>query len=169
MIIKQIIGKIYCADYPSATIDWVHVEWYETSKRLLHKKTSLGKEIVIKLFNETQPLQEGDILWKEDDYAIVVKVLPCEAIVIRPANGYEIAALCYEIGNKHAPLYYQDDELLIPFDKPLHQLLLAAGYSVSVDNRFLHKPLRTSVSPHGHTSSRPSLFSKIMQLTQPST
>ena len=60
-----------------------------------------------------------------------------------------MASVCYEIGNKHLPLFYEDDELLLPYEAPLFQLLLAAGYDVKQGKRKLLDPLRTSVTPHG--------------------
>ena len=42
MIIKEKAGRI--ADYEGLNItpDWLDLEWFETSKRILHKKSSWG-------------------------------------------------------------------------------------------------------------------------------
>jgi urease accessory protein len=74
-----------------------------------------------------------------------------------------MASVCYEIGNKHLPLFYESDELLVPFELPLFRLLSAQGYDVKQEERKLLQPLKTTVSPHEHGGS--SLFSKIMKLT----
>ena len=78
-----------------------------------------------------------------------------------------MASVCYEIGNKHLPLFYEADQLLVPFEMPLYKLLSAQGYIIIKEKRKLLKPLKTTVSPHsGGTND--SLFSKIMKLTAPS-
>jgi urease accessory protein len=76
---------------------------------------------------------------------------------------FEMASICYEIGNKHLPLFFENDELLVPFEMPLYKLLTAQGYGVKQEQRKLLQPLKTTVSPHSNSSE--TLFSKIMKLT----
>lgn len=147
-------------------IDWLQLEWYETRKRILRKQTESGKDISIKFLNENPDLTEGDILFEDDNSIIVVSVLPCECIVIKPINMFEMASVCYEIGNKHLPLFYEEESLLVPFDAPLMRLLQAQGYDVSKEERKLLQPLKTTVAPHSDGGN--SLFSKIMKLTNQS-
>ena len=81
---------------------------------------------------------------------------------------FEMASICYEIGNKHLPLFYSEDDIMVPFEAPLFRLLSVAGYEPKKEMRKLMNPLKTTVSPHGNTESKQSLFSKILQLTTPS-
>jgi urease accessory protein len=90
-------------------------------------------------------------------------------IAIRMATIEIVAAVCYEIGNRHLPLYIDEDSLLAPSEEPLYRWLRAAGYEVSKEDRKLLYPLRSTVAGHAHTNSGGSLFSKIMQLTNPRT
>ena len=76
---------------------------------------------------------------------------------------FEMASVCYEIGNKHLPLFYEEESLLVPFDAPLMRLLQAQGYDISKEERKLLQPLKTTVAPHSDGNN--SLFSKIMKLT----
>ena len=94
---------------------------------------------------------------------IVVDIEPCDTIIIEPKNMAEMASVCYEIGNKHLPLFFQDEEVLVAYDAPLFKLLSAGGYDVQKGKRKLISPLKTTVAPHGHSSD--TLFSKIMKLT----
>lgn len=80
----------------------------------------------------------------------------------------EMASVCYEIGNKHLPLFYYNSELLIPFDAPLYHMLSASGYKPVRQTRKLLNQLKTTVNPHVNTDGRQGLFSKILQLTTPS-
>lgn len=163
MIIQQKKGKLDSVIINNHSIDYIELEWHETGKRILHKRTQSGIAVSLKFLQENPALTEGDILYEDDNRIIAVTILSCEVIAIKPASLFEMASVCYEIGNKHLPLFYENDELLVPFEKPLFRLLTAQGYVVRQDKLKLLHPLKTTVSPHAHSGS--SLFSKIMQLT----
>ncbi|MFA9187297.1 urease accessory protein UreE [Flavobacterium sp. FBOR7N2.3] len=141
----------------------IDFEWFETNKRIQHKTARDGKSFRMKFLNENPNLAQGEILSQEEDKNYVVNILPCDCLVIVPKNNFETASICYEIGNKHLPLFYEDEALLVPFEKPLFRQLSAMGFEVHEQKRVLLTPLRTSVAPHGESGT---LFSKIMNLTQ---
>jgi len=163
MLIQQKLGNINSSS-ANKTIDWLDLEWHETNKRILHKKTRSGKAVTMKFLKENQNLTQGDILFEDAEMVIVIDIPLCEAIVIRPKNNFEMAAICYEIGNKHLSLFFQDDELLIAYEAPLFNLFSSLGYEVKKEKRKLINPLKTSVVSHVHNGSE-SLFSKIMKLS----
>lgn len=162
MLIQQKLGNINSSN--NKNIDWLDLEWHETNKRILHKKTRTGKEVTMKFLKENQNLTEGDIIYEDAETIIAITVQPCDTIVIKPKTMFEMAAVCYEIGNKHLPLFFHEDELLIAFEAPLFNLLTSLGYEVKKENRKLINPLKTSVASHAHNGSE-SLFSKIMNLS----
>lgn len=166
MVIKEKIGNINFFAINNRRIDQLLLEWFETNKRILHKKTISGVAVVMKFLNENQQLTEGDIIYEDDFNIIVIEVKECDAIIIRPKTMFEMASVCYEIGNKHIPLFFQEDEIMAAYDAPLFRLLSAAGYDVSQDKRKLINQIKTSVSPRGHDI-QAGLFSKIMKLTNP--
>ncbi|MBL0356712.1 MAG: urease accessory protein UreE [Chitinophagaceae bacterium] len=166
MLIQSKIGTLSNVDTNGKTIDWLPIEWHEARKRVLRKKTQSGKEISFKFLNENPELTEGDVLFADDCTIIAVSILPCDCIVVHPKNMFEMASVCYEIGNKHLPLFYEEEALLIPTDLPLLRLLSAQGYVIKEEKRKLLQPLKTTVSPHGDASNT-TLFSKIMKLTSP--
>jgi urease accessory protein len=163
MIIQKKIGNIGSLDIANRSIDWLLLEWYETNKRIQRKVTRSGKEISLKFLNENPGLTQDDILFEDEKTIIAVGVLPCDCILVFPKNMLEMASICYEIGNKHLPLFFEDNSLLVPFEQPLFRLLVAQGYEVRQEKRKLLHPLKTTVSPHPHNYQ--SLFSKIMKLT----
>jgi len=163
MIINKKIGNISSFDINGRAIDHVPLEWYETNKRILHKKTRSGMEVVMKFLNENQQLTQDDIIYADEETIIAIDIIDCDALVIRPKSMLEMATICYEIGNKHLPLFYQEGELLVAHDAPLLKLLQAGGYEISTGKRKLIQPLKTTVTPHGNYSE--SLFSKIVKLT----
>ena len=163
MLVKEKIGNLELFAINNRNIDYVLLDWYETNKRILHKKTVLGREIAMKFLNENPQLTVGDIIYEDDFNLISIDIKECDAIVFRPRSMHEMAAVCYEIGNKHLPLFYQDDEILVAYEAPLFTLLNASGYSVEHAKRKLITPLKTTVTPHGDSSN--SLFNRIMKLT----
>ncbi|MCW3092652.1 MAG: Urease accessory protein ureE [Ferruginibacter sp.] len=166
MVITEKIGNLNFFSINNRKIDSLLLEWYETNKRILHKKTISGMEVVMKFLSENQQLTEGDVVYEDDFNIITIEIKACDALIIRPKTMFEMASVCYEIGNKHLPVFYEEDEILVAFESPLFRTLLAAGYDVSQGKRKLINPLKTSVSPHG-PSRQHNLFSKIMKLTNP--
>jgi urease accessory protein len=63
MLVKEKIGNINFYAINNRKIDNLLLDWYETNKRILHKKTVSGKEIVMKFLNENQQLTEGDVIY----------------------------------------------------------------------------------------------------------
>ena len=163
MLVKEKIGNLELFAVNNRNIDYVLLDWYETNKRILHKKTLSGREVVMKFLNENPQLGVGDIVYEDDFSLIAIDIKECDAIVIRPASMYEMAAVCYEIGNKHLPLFYQDEEIAVAYEVPLFALLTAGGYNIEQAKRKLVQPLKTTVTPHGNSSN--SLFNRIMKLT----
>ena len=163
MLIQQKIGHIDSFNILQRSVDWLKLEWYEAGKRILRKKTNGGVELSLKFLKENPALTQGDILFVDEHTIIAVEIISCDCLVISPATMYEMASVCYEIGNKHLPLFFEKNELLVPFEQPLFRLLSAQGYLVKEERRKLLQPLKTTVSPHGHSSE--TLFSKIMKLT----
>ena len=163
MLIQQKSGNINSSPV-NKNIDWLDIEWHETNKRILHKKTRSGKEVTMKFLKENQNLTQGDILFEDAETIIVVDIQPCETIVVKPKTMFEMAAVCYEIGNKHLPLFFNEDELLIVYESPLFNLLISLGYEVKKETRKMINPLKTSVASHAPIGSE-SLFSKIMKLS----
>ncbi|RKR83433.1 urease accessory protein [Mucilaginibacter gracilis] len=169
MLVKEKLGNINTIPAGNQTIDWLDLQWYETNKRIMHKRSTAGVEVVMKFMNEGQNLTQGDILYQDSETIIAINIPACETLVIKPKNMFEMASICYEIGNKHLPLFYQDEEVLVAFDAPLYRLISSSGYEVEQGERKLINPLRTSVSAHAHSSGNSeTLFSKIMRLTNQS-
>jgi urease accessory protein len=163
MIVQNKIGNLDSYMVNGRAIDWLQLEWYETSKRILRKRTLAGVEVAMKFMKENPGLTQGDVLLEDANSIIAVDILPCDCLVIAPADMFEMASVCYEIGNKHLPLFFEANTLLVPFEQPLFRLLTAQGYTVKQDKKKLVQPLKTTVAPHAHSSE--SLFSRIMKLT----
>ncbi|CAN5496915.1 urease accessory protein UreE [soil metagenome] len=165
MIVNRKLGNINSFQQHDKRVDWLQLEWHEACKRIMHKRTQSGREVVMKFMGEAQQLTQGDILFEDDKTIIAVDIMTTDAIIIEPVSMFEMASVCYEIGNKHLPLFYENDMVLVPFDLPLFRLLTVQGYKVKQEQKKLLQSLNTSVSPHGTDANKETIFSKIMKLT----
>ncbi|MCW3467270.1 urease accessory protein UreE [Chitinophaga nivalis] len=163
MIIDTIIGNLDTTDTSGLQIDLLSLEWFETTKRILRKHTQGGMEIGIRFLKEGQRLKQGDILYRNDTKIVAVDILPSDAIVVTPRSLLEMGSVCYEIGNKHLPVFIQQDQVLIPFEEPIFRWLIASGYATTKEHTRLTNLLNANVQPHQHGSGS-SLFSKIIGL-----
>jgi urease accessory protein len=55
-------------------------------------------------------------LFEDEQIIIAIEVLPCDCLVIQLKDMFEMASVCYEIGNKHLPLFFEENALLVPFE-----------------------------------------------------
>lgn len=166
MIINQTIGNL-SENSSAKNIDYLDLEWFETTKRIQRKKTRLGMDIAIKFLREGQRLREGDILFEDEENIIAVNVLETEAIVMSPDSLLEMGTVCYEIGNKHIPLFIQEDKVLLPFEMPMFRWLEASGFKPEKQTVKLLNLLKSNVEPHGHGSLGSSIFNKILKMAAP--
>lgn len=164
MIVHEIVGNVQQIETGNRIVDFLFIEWFEATKRIQRKKTQSGADIAIKFMKEGQRLRHGDILYSDEEKVIVVDILPCDAIVIKPTTLYEMGSLCYEIGNKHLPIFLQDDEVVLPFEHPIFKWLTASGYKAEQRHTRLLNLLNSTVQPHGHAAESSSLFFKIMNI-----
>lgn len=148
MLIKEKLGNIHSFKTDHRAIDYLPLEWYESNKRILHKNTVSGLEIVMKFMELNQQLTDGDVIWEDDKRIIVIDIIPCDAIVIQPKTLFDMACICYEIGNKHLPLFYHENELLVEYEEPLFHQLINMGFALVKAKRKLLYSLKTSVLPH---------------------
>lgn len=163
MLIKEILGNTARQSLGKLNIDPLEMEWYEATKRIQRKTSNGGTDLSIKFLKEGQRLHQGDILWQDNEKAIVVHIKPCDAIVIKPETMLQMGTVCYEIGNKHMPLFIQDQLVLMPFEMPMFRWLEAGGYQPVKEKHQLLNLLKSNVEPHGHLGNT-SLFSKIINI-----
>lgn len=165
MLITEKKGNIKTSFTPGCEVDTLDIEWYEADRRILHKQTRSGIAITLKFLNGKPAFKDGDILFQDEQKIITVEIKACECIVVMPGNIHEASALCYEIGNRHLPLYYEEGQLIIPFEAPVYNLLQACGYKPRLEKRKPENCFKTTVLPHVQLAGSDSLFNKIVQAT----
>ncbi len=164
MIVEKIIGNRKSYHPGNRGRETILVEWFELSKRILHKKSDRGREIRCRFLIENHEIKDGDVLFEDENIYITAEVKSCEMIVIKPSTMVQMATVAYEIGNKHLPLFIEGNVLMIPYEAGIFKTLAASGISIGIEERKPADRVRTTVVPHGETSSE-GLLTKILNLT----
>lgn len=103
----------------------------------------------------TRGLFQDDVIYDADGVVIVVNTPPCEAIEVSLAPGHEkyVAKVCYEIGNRHAPLFWGDKEntFITIYNEPMMAMLEKLhGVKAEKTVRKLDFDRRISAAIHNH-------------------
>nr|ALA55563.1 urease accessory protein UreE [Myroides marinus] len=131
-------------------IDYLYIEWYQTTKRLQRLVTIEGMDIAIRFLGKGQELKDGDVLYEDDVKVVIVSLLPCEAIVVVLPNLIVLGLVAYEIGNKHIPLYVEHMSLYMPYERAMYDWLSNNGYSPSIEPKKLCFALNANVDFDQH-------------------
>ncbi|MGE9657769.1 urease accessory protein UreE [Snodgrassella alvi] len=162
IIIQTIIGNLQTLtqekQITTQMLDTVCLQWFEADRRIIRTTTAGGREIAFRLLKEGQRLHHDDVVYLDKQLVIAVQIEPSDVMVLAPQTLPEMARACYEIGNKHTPLFLDGNELLLPFDKPLFEWLQAAGFAPTRQQRRLSEQLRANSAPgigagHSHSHS----------------
>lgn len=134
IVVNEVCPKINTQGLQKHTLE---IEWYEAVKTIMRKKTNLGLEIGIRKNNRT-PLQDGDILYYNDEFFVELEIKPCDCIVVSPRNMTEMGIVCFEIGNMHLPIYIDEKQTVnIAYEVPLYDFLLRHHYNVNIEHKKL--------------------------------
>lgn len=135
------MGNIHEENTLHKNIELVELEWEELNKRILRKKTNKGREIAISL--ETgNSLQEGDILYQDEEVQIVVQTKKEEVYVIYPRNMTEMGKISFELGNRHTPSLIKEDEIVVRYDYTLEKLFDEVGVKYEKTTRRFDKAFK---------------------------
>lgn len=149
MIITEITRNINL-EHVDKPVDLLAIEWYESTKRIQRLRTERGMDIAVKLLGSTSCLQDGDILFEDDDKIVVVTIKPCEVIQIKASDFLQIAYVSSEIGNKHLPLFVEANELLMPYERSMYAWLTKNGFDPICCERQLLRQFNANVDPKHH-------------------
>lgn len=131
MIVTKVIGKLadleldQKSEKEAFTIEQLFLAWDELQKRILRKTTDVGRDIGIQL--ESGHLHPGDILYREENHLIVVRVKE-EAVLVVPVRTIrEMGLAAHAIGNMHAPIELKSDSVITPYNPVLQDQLAKLG------------------------------------------
>src|SRR6476646_8262237 len=100
----------------------VFLDSAELVKRVQRVTTDHGHEIGIRL-KEARDLMAGDVLYMDDKNMIVIDVLSDDLLVISPRSLKEMGTIAHQLGNRHLPAQFEENEMLVQYDYLVEELL----------------------------------------------
>lgn len=156
MLCEQVLGKLEDMDASGKNVEYVDIEWHEAFKKIHKKVTDQGREVGIRMDDSilSRGLFQGDVIYQDERMLIAVNTPPCDIIQISLTPGLEkmAAKVCYEIGNRHAPLFWGEDNTFITVYNDPMMIMLSKIHGVHVQKKTekLNFDRRISASIHNH-------------------
>jgi urease accessory protein len=145
MVFEKIIGGRGYDGASGRQPDLVRYEWFEQNAKVLKKLSDSGIEVALRL---SEPLFDGAVILDDENGLLVLSLLPCEIIRASVTSIREMGRLCFELGNRHLPLYIGENHVDTPFDSPTFLYLIKLGFSCErLTEKFVPEVI---VRGHGH-------------------
>ncbi len=144
MIVEKVIANI--RDLDASKLEKLHkekvyIESDHLMKRVQRLKTDHDRDIGIRL-KDAKELEAGDVLYMDEKNIIVVDVLSDDLLVIRPRDMNEMGNIAHQLGNRHLPAQFEDDEMLVQYDYLVEELLEELEIPFKRDERKVNKAFR---------------------------
>ena len=165
LVVSEVIRNAKGEDLSSKEVDFFDIEWFESTRKLLRKVSHKGEEVGLRILKENLRLKHHDVLWEDGNKILLVNVLPSDAVVVQPKTMREMGTICFEIGNQLIPIFIENDEIIIPYEDPIFNLLKKGGYEPFKAQRIFEDMLKASsdheVPAKDHKIDTDQLFSKV--------
>lgn len=125
MIIENIVTNIEEMDIEELRKrhkEKVYLESADLVKRIQRVITDHGKEIGIRL-KKPRDLVAGDVLYMDEKNMIIVDVLSDDLLVISPRSMKEMGTIAHQLGNRHLPAQFEENDMLVQYDYLIEELL----------------------------------------------
>jgi urease accessory protein len=106
--------------------DTLRLTWEERRWTRKRVTTTCGREVVLALPTGSV-LEPGAVLAVEAEWYLTVEGLPEPVLAVAPRNRAETIRVAFEVGNRHFPLALCGENLLVPDDSAMEQLLSRLG------------------------------------------
>lgn len=130
--------------------DIVSLNWETRQKCRRRLRTEAGREIGLALPTGTR-LSPGDVLYRDADVEIVVEGKPEKVFALCSEKREAFGLICYQIGNLHRPIGFDDGVILVPYEPVLEKQLTRLGFTYTVEERiFTGVPQQSQSHAHVH-------------------
>jgi urease accessory protein len=122
IVIERVLHDIGDGALAGRERDTLRLTW--EGRRWTRKKlqTSAGREVALALPTGTV-LALGAVLCVETDWYLAVEGQPERVIAIQPRDHHEALRVAFEVGNRHFSIAEEGDDLLVPDDTAMTQVL----------------------------------------------
>lgn len=118
-------------------IDFLPLQWYEVNRTVIKRKTEGGRDVSLYRSSGT-PIHDGEVVHTTDDIIVKARIEPCICIVLHSDDIATIGSFCFDVGNRHLPIFCIDDKIVVSYDGRLFQALLGKyGEKVQMETKVL--------------------------------
>lgn len=157
MLCEKVFGKLEEVEVSGRKVEYVDIEWHEAFKKIHRKVTDQGTDVGIRMDDSvlSRGLFQDDVIYMDESVIVAVNTPPCEVIEITTTEGHGMMAAkaCYEIGNRHAPLFWGEtyDTFITIYDEPM-MVMLKKIHGITVEKKVakLNFDRRISAAIHNH-------------------
>lgn len=150
MIFNKVIGNTNEIDnLNSYHIEKIYLDSEDMLKRIIRVTSDHNNEYGIAL-EDSEKLTDGDILYKKDKQLIIVKVNSEDVLVIKPKTITEMGVIAHAIGNRHLQAQFEEDKMIIQYDRLVEEELKRDNIDYSRENITLKKAFRHVEFAHRH-------------------
>lgn len=150
MVIDKIVGKETEMDLSGKTIHTVEFTEEQMAKGHQRFTAKDGFEAAVSLDAGVR-MEDGDILCAGEKDAILVRAAEEEVFAIRPEGNKSWGKTCYNIGNMHKKAYFCGEEILVPYDAILEQVLKKLDVTYYKEKRrIVGERANISAGEHAH-------------------
>ena len=126
----------------------VYLESADLVKRIQRVTTDHGTEIGIRL-KEPRDLIAGDVLFMDEKNMIVVDVISDDLLVISPRDLKEMGTIAHQLGNRHLPAQFEENDMLVQYDYLVEELLQELNIPFKREDRKVKQAFRHIGHSHG--------------------
>jgi urease accessory protein len=151
LIVEQILTNIEDMEREEIIkrhIEKVYLESAHLVKRIQRVTTDHGKEIGIRL-KEPRDLVAGDVLHMDDKNLIMIDVLSDDLLVIQPGSLKEMGTIAHQLGNRHLPAQFEENDMLVQYDYLVEELLQELQIPYKREDRKVKQAFRHIGHSHG--------------------
>ncbi|QOV09719.1 urease accessory protein UreE [Viridibacillus arvi] len=144
MIIEEIVTNLEQMnpnDIKKRHMEKVYLESAHLMKRIQRVKTDHGNELGIRL-KAPRDLVAGDVLYMDENNMIVIDVLSDDLLVISPRDIKEMGAIAHQLGNRHLPAQFEENDMLVQYDYLVEELLQELGIPFKREERKVKQAFR---------------------------
>ncbi|WP_078544769.1 urease accessory protein UreE [Litchfieldia alkalitelluris] len=148
MIIEKVLGNVSTIEKRAPHVERVYLESDLLVKRIQRVTTDHGRELGIRL-KDQKDLVDGDILYMDEKNMIVISVKEDDVLVIMPTSIGQMGDIAHQLGNRHLPAQFQEDEMLVQYDYLVEELLTQVKVPFKRENRKVGQAFRHIGHSHG--------------------
>lgn len=119
-------------------IDFLPLQWYEVNRTVIKRKTEGGRDVSLSRFPKV-PIYDGEILYETHEVIVKARIAPCVCIVLHTDDIGTIGSFCFDVGNRHLPIFCMDNKIVVSYDGRLFQALSGKyGDKVQMETKTLN-------------------------------